>query len=128
MSRRLTRILAAVCLFTLLSAASAMAEEVSKVLLDDGTVAELTNSGTRNAVSRLVESTRVPSAAKADAIDAILVGAWNAGNLSPSPAVEGDVVLALDSSGVPTTYVVTSSLIVGPPTGIIGWWHPGGIH
>ena len=126
MARRLFRFVGALCVSSLFYSPSAHAADVSKVLLQDGTVRELTNSGTRNAVSRLVAADRLPPDAKVQALEAVLLGAAHGGNLEPSLATPGDVLLVLDDSGAPDLYVVPETFRFDtPPTSIIGWWIPG---
>ncbi len=75
---------------------AADAIQITKVLVADNDVREISNTGTLNAVNRVFSHSSMPDDAKTQAITAILTGAMASGSLGPSTLVAGDWFFALD--------------------------------
>lgn len=72
--------------------------QITKVLVADHDVRELTNTGTLSAINRIFASERMPIDAKTQAITEILTGAAVGGSLVPTTLVDGDYFFALDAT------------------------------
>jgi hypothetical protein len=100
---KVARRLAAVALFVSALAAHprpalAVDFSVTKVLVGDSEFAEITNTGTLTAVSRLLVSSRLNDEVRTNAIEEVLTGARASGSLVPTTLVSGDSFLALDQT------------------------------
>lgn len=123
-------VLILIAALTVASAASA-SDLVTKILVDDNTWSEISNTGTLNAANRLVESAALPLHAKTQALGHVFDGAFASGKLVPTSLVAGDQFFALDGATgevVVVEYTGTTFLLPTGTSVFDRWQLPGGVH
>ena len=122
-SARFLLLLAVAAVLLIPGYAAATEADVTKVLVADGEVREITNPGTVQAVNAILGSDDMPADAKVQAVTSALRGAALRGRLVPTSLAVDDTFVALDSKTGELIVVRYEGSDFALPSGSTGFTH-----